>query len=244
MKSPSKILFSVESIRGAYELGLGWLLSTPLKLICNSGDNHPVVVIPGLGTNDDSTYYIRNFLDGIGYKSHPWGLGRNLGPRRGLDSLISQLHSYVKDISESSDNQKVSIIGWSLGGIYARELAKFSPTYIRQVITLGTPFKGNSGSTNAEFLYELLSKDKDHKNPDIINRLSIPPQVHFTSLYSKSDGVVSWKAALEDESSIHENIEIPYASHLGLGHNPISMFIIANRLSQKEDTWMRYKELK
>ncbi len=237
MKAPSKALLGVEAIRGMYEYTLGWMLKVPLHFICPKGDGHPVMVIPGLGTSDGSTHYIRTFLDDLGYESHSWGLGRNMGPRHGISNLINDLSARVHNISDESGGREVSLIGWSLGGIYGREIAKASPEKIRQVITLGTPFKGSDKSTNATFVYELLSKDRSHRDPDMVKQIGRPPPVPFTSLYSKTDGVVHWESSVENEGEFSENIEVPGASHLGLGHNPISMYIIANRLSQKKETW-------
>jgi pimeloyl-ACP methyl ester carboxylesterase len=240
MKGPSKALLSIEGIRAMYEYTLGIVLSTPLKYISPKGDGHPVIVIPGLGTSDGSTTYIRNFLSDLGYESHSWGMGRNIGPRKGLDALLEQLTKRIDTVYEESGNQQISLIGWSLGGIYAREIAKLVPDKIRQVITLGTPFKGDAGGTNAAFLYEILSKDKSHKNPDVIKTIGVPPPVPFTSIYSKTDGIVHWQCSIEDLSDISENVEIPGASHLGLGHNPISLFVVANRLTQSRENWQPY----
>jgi len=240
MGSPSKALLSVEGIRALYEYGLGWLLTVPLRYISPRGDGHPVIVLPGLGTADGSTHYIRNHLYELGYDSHPWGLGRNMGPRRGIDALIKQLCDRVNVIHKQSNGQQVSIVGWSLGGIYAREIAKIMPESVRQVITLGTPFKAGTESTNAEFLYQILSKDTSHRDPKIIERISEPPPVPFTSIYSKTDGVVHWESSIEEPGPLTENIEIPGASHLGLGHNPITMYILANRLKQEKETWQPY----
>jgi len=241
MKSPSKLLLLLEAARSIFEYGQGIILKIPLQFISPKGDGHPVIVFPGLGANDGSTLFLRNFLINIGYDAQPWNLGRNLGPRQGMDKLTTSLESRVRALSDKHDGAKVSIIGWSLGGIYAREVAKLSPDLVRQVITLGTPFKGDVAATNATFLYELLSKDKSHYDPGIIHRIAQRPIVPFTSIYSKSDGVVAWECSLEELSDLSENIEVPGASHLGLGHNPISMHIIANRLSQSPDTWRHYK---
>jgi pimeloyl-ACP methyl ester carboxylesterase len=242
MDAPSPILLTLEVIRGVYEYGLGWALNMPLQLVSPRGDGHPVLVLPGLGTTDSSTHYIRNFLQELGYNSQPWNQGRNLGPRSGIDVMISTLVERLEKISEEAGGEQVSIIGWSLGGIYAREIAKKNPELVRQVITLGTPFKGTAESTNAARLYELLSKDKSHRNPEIIKQISEPPPVPFTSIYSKTDGVVSWECSLEITGPMRENIEIPGASHLGLGHNPITMYVIANRLAQPKGTWTPYKK--
>lgn len=241
MPAPSKTLLSLEGIRALYEYSLGWVLNVPLQYISPAGDQHPVMIIPGLGTADGSTHYIRNFLNKIGYNAYPWGLGRNLGPRNGIDPLLSQICERVEEISDLNGGKEVSIIGWSLGGIYGREVAKVIPGKTRQVITLGTPFKGSSDSTNASALYQLLSNDRSHKDPNMISRIAAPPPVPFTSIYSKSDGVVHWESSIETPGNYIENIEVPGASHLGLGHNPITMYIIANRLTQTKDSWLPYK---
>jgi len=243
IEEPSKLLFAVEGIRSVYEYGLAWALNTPLKYISPKGDGHPVLTIPGLGGADGSTHYLRGFLDDIGYESFPWGQGRNLGPRRGLDDMTKRLTDLVESIHRDTGGQQVSLIGWSLGGVYAREIAKLCPTVVRQVITLGTPFKMKNGGTNAEKIYEFLSKDTSHRDPALLEKLELPPPVPFTSIYSKTDGVVHWKCSIENEGNFIENIEIPGASHLGLGHNPMSLFVLANRLSQSKDNWQPFAVL-
>ena len=155
MGRPSGLLLGIEGIRSLYEYGIGWLLQMPLQFISPKGDGHPVIIIPGLGTADGSTHYARNFIKSIGYESHPWGLGRNLGPRRGMENLLHQLLERVQDVYDKSGGQEISLIGWSLGGIYAREIAKVRPDLIRQVITLGTPFKSVTDGTNVARLYEI-----------------------------------------------------------------------------------------
>lgn len=240
MGAPAKSLLALEAARGIYEYGLGWLLTAPLQYISPKGEDDPVIVFPGLGTSDSSTHYLRNFLGNIGYKAYPWAHGRNYGPRQGLDNLLNSLGEYLKTIAGLHPGKKVSLIGWSLGGVYARELSKLFPDLVKQVITLGTPFKGEAGETNASLLYEILSGDKSHKDPALLKKIAEPTPVPFTSIYSKTDGVVAWECSIED-TGMYENIEVPCASHLGLGHNPISMYIIADRLSQKIDSWKPYK---
>ncbi len=241
MEEPSKLLLGLEAARGIAEYGLGLIFNTPLRFISPRGDGHPVIVIPGLGSSDSSTQYLRTFLDSIGYISYKWGLGRNLGPRGGMDKLANDLVNRVNEVSAENSGKQISLIGWSLGGIYSREIAKLCPDIIRQVITLGTPFKSISEGTNVGKIYEILSKDKSIQNPDILKRLGEPPPVPFTSLYSKTDGVVHWECSLEDEGPLSQNIEVPGASHLGLGHNPIAMYLIADRLTHTRDDWIPYK---
>jgi len=237
MEEPSKILLGLEGIRGVYEYGLAWAVSVPLNYISPKGDGHPVLTIPGLGGADGSTHYLRNFLDNLGYESFPWGQGRNLGPRRGMDELTKRLTDLVQSIYRDTGNQKVSLIGWSLGGIYSREIAKLCPEVVRQVITMGSPFKQIPTESAVGKLYEFLSKDKNFKDKGIIERIAKPPPVPFTSIYSKSDGVIHWTCSIEETGPLTENVEIPGASHLGLGHNPMSMYVVANRLAQPEDNW-------
>jgi len=199
------------------------------------------MVIPGLCGSDESTHYLRNFLDNIGYSSQSWGLGRNLGPREGMEKLLNQLVDRVTEISDGASGQQISIIGWSLGGIYSREIAKACPDRVRQVITLGTPFKSATEGTNVGRVYEILCRDKSHKDPEIIKKIAVPPPVPFTSLYSKTDGIVHWECSLEDEGKLIQNIEVPNASHMGLGHHPVAMSVIADRLVHTRDTWKPYK---
>lgn len=240
MPSPSKILLLLEVSRSIFEYMYSIFFSPTLYLISPKGDNHPVIVFPGLGASDGSTEYMRSYLTTLGYSVYSWGLGRNIGPRNGLDSLLTDIECKIKEVSKEHNGSKVSLIGWSLGGIYAREIAKICPDLIRQVITLGTPFKGDATSSNVTFLYDMLSNDKSHYDPYIIDVVSKKPDVPFTSIYSKTDGVVHWTSSIEEDSDISENIEIPCSSHLGLGHNYVSMYIIADRLSQSEHDWKHW----
>lgn len=240
MVGPSKLLLSLEVIRALFEFGTGCLLSESLKYIVPHGDRHPVLIIPGLSGDDSSTYFLRKFFSDIGYTTYSWNLGRNLGPREGLNILLDNLADRIKFISEENGGQEISIVGWSLGGLYARELAKLYPDLVRQVITLGSPFKPTAGSTHASKLYELLSGDLTYKDPEIHKKISIPPPVPFTSIYSKTDGIVYWKCSIEDIGFQIENIEVHCASHLGLGYNPMTLLHIADRLIQSKNTWIPY----
>jgi pimeloyl-ACP methyl ester carboxylesterase len=158
-----------------------------------------------------------------------------------MEKLLADLVARATEVSAGAGGAQISIIGWSLGGIYSREIAKQCPDLVRQVITLGTPFKSIGEGTNAARVYEMLSKDTSHRNPEILRKLGERPPVPFTSLYSKSDGVVHWECSIEEESDTSQNIEIPAASHLGLGHNPIAMYVIANRLTQTRSNWTPFK---
>src|SRR5215831_17014221 len=102
-----------------------------------AGDGHPVLVLPGFMASDFSTRALRRFLRDKGYRTHGWKLGRNLGPNQ---ATIAAMVGRLRDLEQRYD-RRVSLIGWSLGGIYARELARAMPELVRQVITLASPFR-------------------------------------------------------------------------------------------------------
>ena len=207
---------------------LPWLKRLP------RGDGHPVIVFPGLGAADISTAPLRNFLQDLGYSAYPWKQGFNFGPRRGVLDAVRQ---HVQRIADRH-GAPVSLIGWSLGGLYAREMAKEFPQLARCVITLGSPFAGHPRATNAWRFYEMVSGQNVH-DADLIAQLRSSPPVPTTSIYSRTDGVVAWQCSLNDESPLAENIEV-HASHIGMGMNPLAMFAIADRLRQDPAQWQRF----
>jgi len=203
-----------------------------------AGDGHPVVVFPGLTASDGSTLPLRTYLKNLGHDVYGWNQGYNFGPRAGV------LEAARRQIMETADatGQAVSLVGWSLGGIYARELAKELPDIVRCVITLGTPFGGSHTSTNAWKLYELTA---GHKITDAIEQfdLAAAPPCPTTSIYSRSDGVVAWQASLQApnrQQPLTENVEV-YASHIGLGLNPSAWWVIADRLAQGPGQWQPFE---
>ena len=202
-----------------------WLARLP------QGDGHPVLVFPGLGASDFSTGTLRNFLRERGYTPYPWQQGFNFGPRHGVLDACRQRLQHVAD----RHGQRVSMIGWSLGGIYARELAKEQPDHARGVITLSSPFSGPPSATNAWRFYEMVSGQSVHDH-ELAAQVKRPPGCPTTSLYSKTDGVVSWKCSLNDPAPLCENIEV-HASHIGMGMNPLAMIAIADRLGQDPQQW-------
>jgi pimeloyl-ACP methyl ester carboxylesterase len=207
----------------------------PWLSLLPAGDGHPVLVLPGLAASDMSTAPLRAFLRHRGYAAYGWNLGRNLGLRPGL---TTRKLKRLREIREHH-GRKVSLIGWSLGGIFAREVAKELPDEVRQVITLGSPFKGHPKATRAWRLYEFLaghSVDEARLGADVP---SAPP-VPTTSIFSRSDGIVAWQCCIEDEHAHTENVEV-WASHFGLGANPAALYVIADRLSQPEGRWSPFE---
>lgn len=202
------------------------------------GDGHPVVVFPGLTANDLSTIPLRRYLQRQGHAACGWDQGFNFGPRPGV---LAEARDLLVRTFEST-GRKVSLVGWSLGGIYAREMAKELPQMVRGVITLGTPFAGSHKCTNAWRLYEMASGRSIERESQGY-RLPEAPPVPTTSIYSRSDGVVSWQGSVQAADSGHpqtENIEV-LASHVGLGFNPSAWWAIADRLAQPEGQWRPFQ---
>lgn len=241
IEKPSLIWLLMEG-RMLMEMGTTLTLMPILK---NSpkGDGHPVLVIPGLATTDFSTQILRKFLRDQNYGSHGWRLGRNSGYNQ---KMIKDLKERIENLYKKYGNRKVSLIGWSLGGVFAREISKEIPDKVRQVITLGSPIRGHlQAPTNADWVYELISGHKvTDINPDLVKTTKLPPPVPMTAIYSKSDGIVPWEIAIEaEEAEGIENIESG-GSHFGLGHNPLVLACIANRLAQPEGSWYPFKKTK
>lgn len=210
-----------------------FLGSLPLLSLAPRGDGHPVLVLPGLVTSDISTRPLRAFLNRQGYAVSGWGLGRNFGPRPGI---VDGMLSLLREMNESS-GRKVSVVGWSLGGVYARQLAKMEPDRVRSVITLGSPFGGEPTATNAWRVYEFVSgKRAADTVDDFGGAVSDPPPVPSTAIYSRTDGICAWQICMEPRSARTENIEVQ-GSHCGLGHNPSVVYAIADRLAQDEGEW-------
>jgi pimeloyl-ACP methyl ester carboxylesterase len=235
MRPPSRTLLFLEG-RALWELG-AFVGSLPLLNSAPRGDGHPVLVLPGLIASDVSTRPLRAFLRGRGYAAHGWGLGRNLGPREGVEEGMLQRLLELHQRYE----RKVSLIGWSLGGVFARELAKQAPHTVRQVITLGSPFAGDPRATNAWRVFEWASGQKvPERGSRRIDRLREAPPVPSTAIYSRSDGICAWQACREISGPQADNIEI-VGSHCGLGHNPAAVYAIADRLAQPEDGWTKFE---
>lgn len=205
-----------------------WLSRLPL------GDGHPVLVFPGLGASDFTTLPLRNFLRDRGYTPYPWKLGFNFGPRQGV---LDSCRAMVAQLADKH-HEKVSLIGWSLGGVYAREIAKEQPANTRCVVTLGTPFAGHPRATNAWRFYEMVSGQAVHDH-ELITQLHEPPEVPTTSIYSKTDGIVAWQCSINPDGPQCENIEV-HASHVGMGMNPLALYAIADRLAQDPQRWQRF----
>ncbi len=218
--------------RAIHEFG-AFLGALPLLSLAPRGDGHPVLVLPGLIATDNSTRPLRSFLRSKGYAVSGWGQGRNLGPRHEVrEAMVDS----VRQLNEAH-GRKVSLVGWSLGGVYARQLAKMMPERVRMVITLGSPFGGHPRATNAWRVYEMVSgrraSEEDHH---FGGSLSEPPSVPTTAIFSRTDGICAWQVCVEKASATAESIEVE-SSHCGMGHHPAVVYAVADRLAQPEGQW-------
>lgn len=197
------------------------------------GDGHSILVIPGMLGSDRYNRSLIHWLRASGFDAHGWGLGVNLGPRpelaQGMADRLDRLYA--------SQNRKVTIIGHSLGGIYARELARAMPEKVRGVISLGSPIAGETG-----FGEHLPARVFDYLNsyhaPPSARALNPDaPPVPCTAVCSKTDVIVHWKKSIQITSHAQCENVIVTSSHSGMTNSPVVWAVIINRLSQPENDW-------
>src|SRR5258706_16062100 len=226
LRSPSRTLMFLE-VRAFSELG-AFLGALPLLSLAPRGDGHPVLVLPGLVASDTSTRPLRSFLKNRGYAVSGWRQGRNLGLRDGVQQAMVDL---VRELSDNHQ-RKVSLVGWSLGGLYARQLAKMMPGRVRSVITLGSPFAAGPKATNAWRVYEAASgRRADEEDGRFGGSLAGTPPGPTTPIFSRTDGLCAWQGCMEKTSAMSESIEVE-SSHCGMGHHPAAVYAVADRLAQ------------
>lgn len=221
---------------------LAWLVpAAPYLALAPRGDGHPVLVLPGFGGGDVSTAVIRRYLADQGFSTAGWTLGRNLGPA--MPELQQRLAERLEAMWRQAEGRKVSVVGWSLGGVYARLLAHLHPERIRQVITLGSPIGGRPRPSRAYRVMQRLSAGELDRQQAMHLRVlaSDPlPGVPGTAVYSRTDGIVPWQIARQTPSAVADNVEV-YGSHLGLGFNASVLFLLAERLAQPEARWRPFQ---
>lgn len=194
------------------------------------GNNRPVLLLPPFLGTDRSTKFIRKYLERQGFKVYKWKLGVNLVRSHYLAPLDERLEEIAHKHKE-----KVSIVGWSGGGMLAKILANRHPEKIAQLVTIGSPVWGlNDLKTSLNKLYEILKgRSLADKSEDFHDELEAIPPMPITCIYTKTDGVVPWKQCMEAETLRKniQNIEV-YGSHGGLGANPTVLMAVANALHQ------------
>ena len=218
--APANPFLVLGESRSPWEFGAFLLARPALQAVMPKGDGQPVLIFPGLGSDDDYSAPMRGLLNDSGYRTHPWKLGTNRGMRRGL---FDAMKARLAELHDRYD-EPINLVGWSLGGTFARELAKAMPDQVRQVITLGSPFadpfkRGGRGEASQMF-----------------DDLHTPPPVPTTSIFTRTDGIIDWRTTLNPDHDRAENIEVA-GSHIGLGFNPAVLYAVADRISQPAGEW-------
>jgi pimeloyl-ACP methyl ester carboxylesterase len=204
-----------------------------------NGDGHPVMILPGFMGGDGYNAPIRRFLKKRNYEAHGWGLGRNLGPRNGV---VERLEASINRLCDKHGGP-VSLVGHSLGGIYAREIARIMPDSVRQVISLGSPFgEGRQSASYPARVFRALNPLDEL--PLDQNLLADAPPVPTTSVYSHGDGIVNWVTSVQSNGHLQtQNIRIR-GSHCGMTVNPTVWFLVAERLAQEHGQWQAFEPKK
>jgi pimeloyl-ACP methyl ester carboxylesterase len=231
--------------RALLELGVlpaawPWLMQAP------RGDGHPVLLLPGFMADEATLAPLRSFLSRLGHDVQSWGFGRNIGFQRRHAQALEQKIRHLHHVS----GRKVSLVGWSLGGVFALYGAHQAPECVRQVITLGSPVSvGPEGSQSPAFVKAMYRRIAHPMGPAVhvmqprvkkLRERQLPP-VPTSCLYTLSDGVVPpQEATIDGDPALHENIRVT-GSHSGLGFNPMVLAIVAERLAQPEDAWRPFK---
>lgn len=233
------LLAASEPARALVSAG-AFVAGFPLLRLATRGEHHPVLVLPGLMASDISTGTLRRWLRSLGYHVVGWELGRNRGP---TPEVVDALPALVKRLADEHGSQ-VSIVGQSLGGIFARRLALRVPAEVRQVTSLGSPFRHapqlGDDSPAARLYRSFAPLHATGPATAGRGRLARPLPVPSTSVYSRWDGVVDWRACLQDVTPTSENVAV-HAGHLGMGFDPAVLWVVADRLAQPKDGWQPFR---
>jgi pimeloyl-ACP methyl ester carboxylesterase len=233
-RRPSLVWLASEWPRSAAEYA--WLqASRPVLSLAPEGDGHHVLVLPGLVADDRSTRALRWFLRDLGYQVHGWQLGTNVPS----PDMAARLRALLDRLNED-DPRPLSIVGWSLGGIYARSVSRLLPDRVRQVITLGSPFRTAPGyESNVAPLVRVGARLQGLRlNATGPAGNDEPVPVPSTAIFSRTDGIVPWRACVDTAGGPHETLEV-IGSHVGLGHHPAVLWAVADRLARPEGQWQQ-----
>jgi pimeloyl-ACP methyl ester carboxylesterase len=234
---PSRAALLTEPPRAGLDAA-ALVAASPLLATARRGDGHPVLVLPGLMAGDPATMVLRTALRALGHNVSGWSLGINRGP---TGRVVRTLRAHLERLHRSS-GRRVSLVGWSLGGLYAQELARAAPGSVRGLVTLGTPVVRwapwvRTASGVVDGGARLL------RGADALPRPWAEPgslRVPATSVYTRADGIVHWSTCRYELRARRENVEVR-GSHLGLAYNPAVLWLLADRLGRAEGTWTPFR---
>jgi pimeloyl-ACP methyl ester carboxylesterase len=236
--APALVDLLLELPRAAVDFQRSLLLAPWLGAV-GDGDGHPVLVLPGFLADDLSTLPLRRFVRRLGYRACAWRLGRNIGP---TPDVVAGLRASIDRLADVHE-RNVTLIGWSLGGVMARELARAQPDRVRQVISLGSPIGMlDPEQSRASRRYERY-RDLHHQQYRLGDRYRLdrrPLPVPSTAIYTRTDGIVAWRTCPQVVDDHSENIEVT-GGHIGLGHHPAALLAIGDRLARSEGAWRPFR---
>jgi pimeloyl-ACP methyl ester carboxylesterase len=201
-----------------------FLLQAPALAMAPRGNGERVLVWPGFGAGNSSTAVLRGYLRYLGYQAEGWQLGSNKG------DVLNQLERLKSDLIAANLSEPVTLVGWSLGGYLAREVARDCPELVKRVVTLGSPVVGGPKYTAVARAFAQRGESVDEIERLVDARYETPLTVPVTAIYSKADGVVAWQACIDERSPDVEHVEV-FSSHIGLGFSPQALRILADRLA-------------
>ena len=208
------------------------LLQAPSLAMAPRGRGERVLVWPGFGAGNSSTALLRNYLGFLGYQAKGWKQGNNDG------DVLNMLDRLKTELIAECRSEPVSLIGWSLGGYLAREVARDCPDLVNHVVTLGSPVVGGPKYTAVAGAFTQTGESMDEIEQLVDARYDTPLKTPVTAIYSKADGVVAWQACIDERSPHVEHVEI-FSSHMGLGFSPEAYRILADRLSSAGNSIVR-----
>lgn len=201
-------------------------IQLPSLVFETRGRGRPVLLLPGYGSSDRALKPLSMYLRALGYRSFGWGLGKNRGD---VPALVPQVAKVAERIADE-EGRPVSLLGWSLGGVLARETARDLPEVVDRVITLGTPIVGGPAYTVLAERYRRRGFDLESIAEQVAERNSIPIDRPITAIYSRRDAIVAWQACIDRTNRSVENREVS-SSHLGLTLDPAVFRIVARSLA-------------
>ncbi len=228
--SPPSVFNQLLEGRFAFEISM-LMARLPLLIMGVPRGHGRVIVLPGFMADDDSTFVLRGFLRRIGYTVEGWNLGRNKGPMMGY---LPQLLDRVIQLSSEATGEPLYLVGWSRGGMMAREVARERPDLVKAIVTMGSPVKGSLQATSIRHWIErTIGATPQQLRTILKERQRRPITVPITAIYSKTDGVVSWEACIDDLNPQVEHRQVN-ASHVGMGFHPDVYRIVAQALAASD----------